>query len=235
MQSPNDRLNVTPNMVEYVLDKLRRKENSSRLNESQSILDRKGPDRNYTIRFEDPDGKINSILGLNDDTLGLAYKISDLGSIEAFVEAEQWGDITEMNTMWENGFWITLAEKALSGIHTTDLGDTDEQRLFIFLALVSLSLEIREERENNYTVVLSSFDRDQPHSLYEFENWMGRVYDENLPRNSYLYVYLRPEYSPVNVDSALKEILPNLNFWFRGRELVMSIPSLRQRIFSFYD
>nr|WIL04681.1 hypothetical protein Cduv_201 [Cedratvirus duvanny] len=135
--------------------------------------------------------------------------------------------------MQENGFQITLAERALAGIHYTDAGDTGNQRLLMFLGLVASSLEIREERENNATVLATEFDLTQPYNFYEFERWMTHV--DIVEDNSYLHANLKLEHNVEEVRSALEEILPGLKFYIRGRTLIIPVPDLQQRIFPLND
>jgi hypothetical protein len=192
-------------------------------------LEEEGPDPAFLLTFHDPDDKINSVLGLSKENLDLASEIRCFGSISVFMEADE----DRASIMFRNGFQATLAERALAGIHTTNAGDTNNQRLLMFLGLVALSLEIREERENNHTVLAAEFDLTQPYNFYEFERWMTHV--DIVEDNSYLHVNLKLVHNMEEVRSTLQEILPGLKFYTRGRTLIIPIPDLQQRIFPLND
>ncbi|SPN79139.1 Hypothetical protein ZAZAV_183 [Cedratvirus Zaza IHUMI] len=199
------------------------------LDSAWSKLKEEGPDPSFLVTLHDSDGKVSSILGLNEENLDLACEIKYFGSISTFVEADE----SRASIMQKNGFHITLAERALAGIHTSDTGDTDEQRLLMLLGLVASSLEIREERENNHTALATAIDLTQPYNFYEFQRWTGHIYI--VEDNSYLHVNLRPEHNVEEVKSALEEILTGLKFYIRGRTLIIPITDLQQRIFPLND
>lgn len=217
--------------MEAILEELARAQISP-LNEGEKILKKRGPDPGYVLTFSDPDEKIDSIMGLNERNLELAFQVEEMGSIATFVEAEEQGDQSKINTLLENGFRASLAERALSGIHTTDAGDTDDQRLLMLLALISTSLEIKEPRPNNISVVISSFDLTRPTG---YQRWMDDLYNTDQPRGSLLYVHLKPAYDREEVRSTLQEILPGLRFWINGNDLIIPIRELQEHIASFYQ
>ncbi|SOB74475.1 hypothetical protein BQ9231_00592 [Cedratvirus lausannensis] len=196
------------------------------LEKEQYILDTQGPDPNYLILLKDPDNKINSILGLSQEKLDLALEINEIGSIDAFIARE---DDEENNILLENGFQLTLAERVLAGINATEVGDIDSQRLYMFIIHVGVSVQVMEEKENNHVEVKSNYDLTQSYRLcdYQFERWMSRIFDENFSSNHYLWVHLKPQYSSSHVSSSLEEILPGLEFYSKGRTLVLN---LQQRI-----
>ncbi|SOB74332.1 hypothetical protein BQ9231_00449 [Cedratvirus lausannensis] len=197
---------------------------SNPLEKAREFLHWRGPDPSYVVVLDDPDNKINYILGLNEENLELAREIKYFGSISTFAEADE----DRARTMLENGFQATLVERALAGIH-----NTDNQRLIMFLGLIASSLEIREERENNHTALAAAIDLTQPYNFYEFQRWMTHI--DIVEDNSFLYANFRPEYDVEEVKSALEEILPGLKFYIRRRTLIIPITDLQQRIFPLND
>nr|WIL03887.1 hypothetical protein Cplu_175 [Cedratvirus plubellavi] len=202
---------------------------SNPLEKARELLHWRGPDPSYVLVLDDPDNKINFILGLNEENLDLAREINYFGSISTFVEADE----GKTRTMLENGLHITLAERALSGIHTSDAGDTGEQRLLMLLGLIASSLQIREERGNNHAALAAVIDLTQPYNFYEFQRWMTHI--DIVEDNSFLHADIRPEYDVEEVKSALEEILPGLKFYIRGRTLIIAVSDLQQRIFPLND
>ncbi|SHO33106.1 Hypothetical protein BQ3484_38 [Cedratvirus A11] len=199
------------------------------LEKEQYILETQGPNPGYLILLKDPDDKINSILGLSQEKLDLALEINEIGSIDAFIAGEDSLDRDKISTLLENGFQLTLSERVLAGINTTEVGDIDSQRLYMFIIHVGVSVQVVEEKENNHTEVKSSYDLTQSYRLcdYQFERWMSRIFDEDFTGNHYLWVHLKSQYSSSHVSSSLEEILPGLEFYTKGRILVLN---LQQRI-----
>nr|WIL03628.1 hypothetical protein Cplu_173 [Cedratvirus plubellavi] len=101
-------------------------ETPSSLQEARNLLQEVGPVRNYIITFTDPDGKISFILGLNKDNLELAEWISEEGSTSVFWELTDGKEPLDplVETMYKNGFHISLGERAILGIESSETGDT---------------------------------------------------------------------------------------------------------------
>lgn len=216
----------------------------SSLDEARSLLQKAGPIQNYVITFADPDEKINFILGLTENNLQLAEVIEDEGSTALFqnitetVEALSEPDEEELerliqaqedlNTLYKNGFRISLGERAILGIETSDAGDTDDQRLRMLLALVTSGAEVREQIANNRTVAVL------PRRYYDEGIVMAAAADESIAPGSYIQAQIKPEYTVEEVVDAMQELVPNIKFQITGRSLIIPIDDLRRHLRAYY-
>ncbi|SPN79135.1 Hypothetical protein ZAZAV_181 [Cedratvirus Zaza IHUMI] len=115
----------------------------SSLQEARNLLQEVGPVRNYIITFTDSAERITFILGLNEDNLELAEWIDEDGSFSVFGELTQDLETLQrlskptqeelerlarsrenLETMYKNGFHISLGERAILGIESSETGDT---------------------------------------------------------------------------------------------------------------
>nr|WIL03239.1 hypothetical protein Cbor_176 [Cedratvirus borely] len=222
-------------------------ETPSSLQEARNLLQEVGPVRNYIITFTDSAERITFILGLNEDNLELAEWIDEDGSFSVFGELTQDLETLQrlskptqeelerlarsrenLETMYKNGFHISLGERAILDIESSETGDTDDQRLRMLLALVTYNEGVREPVANNHTIAVL------PRGYYDEGIVMAAAADESLAPGSFIRGRIKPEYDTAEVSDAMKEIVPNIKFQITGRNIIIPIDDLRRHLKSFY-